>query len=475
MSCNPPVRKPFVRAGILLACVTALAACEADTFFDPSRPGRFERTPVTLPILDQLDIIDEPSRMRQEITSVRPEDHVPDRREYVIGPGDVVTVVVFELLQPDVDAVNTRVVDAMGMIRLPVIGAVQAAGMTPTQMEQHLRNVLEREGVLRDATVSIIMEQARQNTFSILGEPRSGGTNVGIYSIPEPDFRLLDALAMARGIPGRTKNLQIYRQVALSDDADLPEGVDVDLDDLPRDALPDDPEQLLEELFNDVGEPREPEPGTGGEANGAPVPDAAMDAGLEEARGTQWVNVDGRWVRIEPERPSEPGRDVAAQMDELVTQRIIEIPYQDLLHGDMRYNIVIRPGDVIRVPAPNAGFVYIMGEINRPGAYTVPGENELTLKQLIASGGNLGALAIPERVDLVRRVADDRETIVRMDLRAIFEGRKPDIFLKPNDLINVGTSFWATPLAVVRNGLRANYGFGFVLDRNFANQVFGAP
>ncbi len=33
----------------------------------------------------------------------------------------------------------------------------------------------------------------------------------------------------------------------------------------------------------------------------------------------------------------------------------------------------------------------------------------------------------------------------------------------------------ADPAAVVRNGFRASYGFGFLLDRNFGNDVFGAP
>ena len=62
---------------------------------------------------------------------------------------------------------------------------------------------------------------------------------------------------------------------------------------------------------------------------------------------------------------------------------------------------------------------------------------------------------------------------VRLDLRAIFHGTQPDFYLKPNDLINVGTHFLATPLAVVRNGFRTTYGFGFVLDRNFEQDVFG--
>jgi polysaccharide export outer membrane protein len=47
--------------------------------------------------------------------------------------------------------------------------------------------------------------------------------------------------------------------------------------------------------------------------------------------------------------------------------------------------------------------------------------------------------------------------------------------VRRDDVINVGTSFWATPLAVVRGGFRTSYGFGFLLDRNFGNDVFGAP
>jgi polysaccharide biosynthesis/export protein len=92
---------------------------------------------------------------------------------------------------------------------------------------------------------------------------------------------------------------------------------------------------------------------------------------------------------------------------------------------------------------------------------------------LIASGGGLSAIAVPERVDLIRRIGNDQEATIRLNLRAIFDGTEPDFFLKPNDQINIGTNMAATPLAIVRNGLRATYGFGFVLDRNFNIDVFG--
>ena len=158
-----------------------------------------------------------------------------------------------------------------------------------------------------------------------------------------------------------------------------------------------------------------------------------------------------------------------------ITQRIISIPYQKLVNGDLRYNVVVRPGDTIRVPDPSAGFVYIGGNIARPGAYTVSGENELTITQLVISAGGMSATAIPERTEIRRRIGDEHEAILRINLRDILEGVSPNIFLKPNDEITIGTNFWATPLAVVRNGFRMTYGFGFLADRNFGNDLFGAP
>ena len=76
---------------------------------------------------------------------------------------------------------------------------------------------------------------------------------------------------------------------------------------------------------------------------------------------------------------------------------------------------------------------------------------------------------------MTRVVGRGRQATIRLDLRAISEQTQPDLYLKPDDRINVGTNFWALPLATIRNGFRASYGFGFILDRNFGNDVFGAP
>jgi hypothetical protein len=133
------------------------------------------------------------------------------------------------------------------------------------------------------------------------------------------------------------------------------------------------------------------------------------------------------------------------------------------------------PGDVIRVPEATQGVFYVGGQVRRAGSYNIPPEGRMTIRRAIDAAGGLDALAWPERAELVRALGEGRQAIVSFNLRAIFSGHQPDIYVKPDDQINIGTSFWATPLAVIRNGFRASYGFGFILDRNFGSDVFGAP
>jgi hypothetical protein len=174
-----------------------------------------------------------------------------------------------------------------------------------------------------------------------------------------------------------------------------------------------------------------------------------------------------------PERPrSTPAPE--GQTPAFAT-RVLSIDYPTLVKGDANLNVVIRPGDQIYVVPPPNGVVYIDGEIIRPGVYELPQRGDLTLSRLVAAAGGLGQLAIPSRVDLVRKIEPGREAVVRVNLGAIRNRAEPDIILKADDHIIIGTNFFAYPLAVIRNGFRMTYGFGFLLDRNFGNDVFGAP
>jgi hypothetical protein len=226
--------------------------------------------------------------------------------------------------------------------------------------------------------------------------------------------------------------------------------------------------------------------------SGAPGENQAPSNVAKEGR-IEWIFQDGRWipVQIGESKPTQkPAKETAGQPKEPMAgnepttagwdqighggaqRRVIRVPADKLLGGDPRYNIVIRPGDNIHVPVDIIGEFCIMGNVNNQGFINITGR-PMTLKMAIAAAGGLGQLAWPKKCEVVRRIGKKREEIVMVDLDKIAMGEQPDFFIKPNDLVNVGTHPAARWLAVLRNAFRATYGFGMIYDRNFADRDFG--
>lgn len=254
-----------------------------------------------------------------------------------------------------------------------------------------------------------------------------------------------------------------------------------------------------------------PAPAPGGDANG-------RSGRPRRKRRYRFVYMDGRWVRVAVEptskpkpkpkpakpakrRPAEaakgeqappsppprvlrragvpsPRRDGAAaddpygwtQYDRSRLGRLIAINLTKLKNGDPRMNVVIRNNDIIHVPPLEVGEFYVMGEVARPGVYSLTGRR-ITVKQALAAAGNLGPLAWPKNSTLVRRLGPNQEQVLPLNVEAICRGEEPDVFLKPDDVLAIGTDVRAPFAAVVRNAFRLTYGFGFIYDRNFAEPL----
>ncbi|MBN1555159.1 MAG: polysaccharide biosynthesis/export family protein [Phycisphaerae bacterium] len=154
--------------------------------------------------------------------------------------------------------------------------------------------------------------------------------------------------------------------------------------------------------------------------------------------------------------------------------RIIALNLKNLERGDYRQNIVLRENDIIQIPSLEIGEFFVMGEVLRPGAYSLTGR-KVTIKMALASAGNLGPLSWPENSVLIRRIGKNQEQMIPIDVEGIMRGTEPEIYLKPNDIIEIGTHWSTSFLAVMRNAFRMTYGFGFIYDRNFADPLFVYP
>lgn len=540
-----PLRHRFARALPALTIALGMWGCEADSFLDPSVVGRWEYTPTVVPILERIDIIEPDDGEFVETTPPTQQDLLPEAVEYEVGPGDLLTIEIFDLIQPDVPSQFERIVDAVGTIDLPQIGRIPVEGLTLDEIREAIRTKLREGGIIVDALVSVQLTGPRQRSFKVYGAIAQPGR----YLISEPDYRLLDALTEAGGVSPIIRSIRVIRQIPLTEavkgsppaqpeGASQPAGQGENLLDIiqqlskpqPPAEQPQQPKQPPVEpeptkppgaaapaMFSGNGQrdaasqpegptPHSDPPAASPPASNAPPaidliesgqpanPQPAIDLPPQEEpraeREGAWMFLNGKWVQVVGGRGGEPAAanpnplpanaessDTAGPgAEELITQRVIEVPTKPLLEGAARYNIVIRPDDIIYVPPPASGNIYVAGPgIARPGTYNMPTNGRITLTKAIVAAGGLSPIGVPERVDLTRMVGDALQATIRLNLRAIFEGTQPDVFLKPDDVVNVGTNFWAQPLAIIRNGFRMSYGFGFLLDRNFGNDVFGAP
>lgn len=476
----------------LLLGATMLGGCGVHSWFDQSVVGRWEVTPTTAPILDRIAAIEGPDDEFVQYSEVTADDLVPRPWEYRVGPGDFLEIIVFDLRPGGQSGQFQTLVDTRGMVYLEEVGEVQVAGLTAEGIRQAVSNAVLTLVTRPNVLVRIL--DRRQATYTMIG-----GISPGSYQIPKADWFLLDALAAGGWIRESVEDIYIIRQIPLSEQRrpnlgggqtggqgggaqSRPTGEEIigDVDRLLQGG--EDPRPGIFEVTQAGSQdrPRDPAIDLIDERSGRVQPSRDTQ-GLGEDDAT-WMFLDGEWVRVNPgmaptqrQRTSTGGGVLAGDLSigQLVTQRIIRVPAQKLIKGDMRYNVVIEPGDIIRVPARAEGLYFVAGFVNRPGGFGLG--TDLTLMRAIDQAGGVNQLGVPERIELVRMLDNDRQAIIQLNLRAINRGLEPDIYLKANDRINVGSSIWTYPLAIVRNGFRATYGFGFLLDRNFGNDVFGPP
>ena len=498
------IMRTLVFSLFAMMSVFCMNGCEIDSFFNPSVTGYYESTPSSMPILSRIDVIERETGFTPDVTEPTAEDLVPNELVYRLAPGDVVRVEIYELVAANQTDVSVRVIDQAGSIRLPTLGDIQAAGLTVDELQEDI--IKRLTGLISDPLVTVVLEDGRSFQFTIYGAV--AGT--GIYALTRPDFRIMDALSLAGGTASTTQKIMIIREVAIdeavrpgyernearptgtSDGTGEDELSDIDalIDALGGDAVSPSAMRQSDEPPVDVDDLK----GVSVEDRPFAVPgtDRVRSASSQEANSDAFVFDEDRqeWVRISAEEVAElersggsirPNTDresvanVTEQRQSPYATRIIELDYQALARGDSNLNVVIRPGDRVFIDTPEIGVVYIDGEIIRPGVYQLPIAGKLTLSRLVAAAGGLNPIAIPERVDFTRKISADREATLRVNLAAIRNRAEPDIFMRSDDHVHIGTNFFAAPLAVIRNGFRFTYGFGFLLDRNFGNDVFGPP
>jgi len=128
----------------------------------------------------------------------------------------------------------------------------------------------------------------------------------------------------------------------------------------------------------------------------------------------------------------EPSEGERAALDS--PGRVIPVDLHDLLEeGDAAADIVLESGDVVHVPEAKQFFV--LGFVRQPGGY--PLARPTTLLEGIALAGGLREGEASPGACVLRRKSPAGEQILGVDLGAIAAGKAPDVYLCPNDVIEV--------------------------------------
>jgi polysaccharide export outer membrane protein len=318
--------------------------------------------------------------------------------DYVIGPGDLLGIYVF-----DVEELSRDVrVSQTGTISIPLVPVrVHVAGLTEMQVEQKIAELLEANGLVTRADVSVSVKEHKSKPITIVGAV----ARPMVYEADRP-VTLLEVLAEAGGISSDAGDTIIVSRAS-------------------QDAVPDS------------GEPPEIGP-----EQPLPARTTAADA---SAPRTSAASQDAPKASASSPTPFESGTTAAssnasASAEPPALTNTITVNLSDIMEtGDTKNNIALQAGDVVTVP--HAGVVYVLGAVGRAGGYVLSNDRtQLTTLKILSLAGGLTRTAKSDKAVIVRKDNTGQQHEVPIDLKKVLNRQAEDLQLQPSDILYVPES-----------------------------------
>ena len=335
-----PVRSA-IAAVMVLACIGLPVAMQGCDKSKPSggSPTASSSTPAAAVAAD----------VNVKSEGITPDDLTPDLSVERIGPGDLVEVVINDLVGTGIETTKRcRVSDPGGTIAMPLVNGIKVAGLTEAEAQKAVATAYAKAQIISNPQVSLFRVENRSTTYTVLG---GGVVTPGEFSITGSTNRLTNALVCG--------NVRLYGQKTIL---------------------------------------------------------------------------------------------ISRKTKESAT-RTLKISVAELMAGDSKVNVFLRPGDVIMMPplaespsamavpsttpaqVPDPGQYYIGGnQITRGGVYAIP-PGSITLKQaIIAAGGAEHGFAM-----VVRRDGDKESLVFRDGVPQLNSNTVPDLTVHAGDTITVSS------------------------------------
>src|SRR6266850_1837548 len=363
------------------------------------------------------------SMFAANVSTFAPVDDIPVGPDYVLGPGDDLTINVWGA----VDSTLVRTVDRNGRILLPKVGDLRIWGLTFSQADRLIRDELAR--FFRGFQTSVTMGRLRTVSVHIVGEV----CQPGVYTLSSLTT-VTNALYSAGGPTklGSLREVRLLRgnvQVARIDLYDF-----LQRGDRTRDYRLESGDTIFVPTIGDVvavaGEVKRP-------------------AIYEIQTGTRLADVVTLAGGVTPTSYIKRVQIVRAVPNAERATLDVDLTGH-YLKGDEASNPLINAGDLVLIhPADPRVYniVKVEGAVRYPGAYE--------LKPMMRIGQLLPAdKLLPEaytgRIEVARRRADLTMEVLAVDLKKAWSGDpSQDLLLRPLDEVTVRTELKAARAIVL--------------------------
>lgn len=365
-------------------------------------------------------VLETPQQTNDRIRELSAEARLHPR-DYIIGDGDLLSIEVFDVkeLSRDVRVSQT------GTIGIPLVPVrLHVAGLTEVQAEQKIADVLEADGLVSHAEVSVTVRERKSKPITIVGAVN----HPMVYQADHP-VSLLEILAEAGGLSNDAGDEVIVTRpipnLSLSESAPPAIG--------PSSTVPVKPESTPPVSAS----PAVPPSATSASSTAEPPELPALGASSEKS------------AIPEPVVSAPPPADT-------LTVNL----YQLMETGNTKNNILLEAGDVVTVP--HAGIVYVLGAVAKPGGFVLTNDREqLNTLKILSLAGGFTHTAKTDRAVVIRKDAQGQQHEVQLDLKKILNRKAEDVQLQPSDILYV-------PDSAAKQAILKSLEFGIALGSGVA-------
>jgi polysaccharide export outer membrane protein len=351
-------------------------------------------------------VLGTPQETNDRIRSLSATAHyIP--HDYIIGSGDTISIDVFDVkeLSRDVRVSQT------GTIGLPLIPVrLQVKGLTETQAEQKIAEVLQANGLVSHPEVSVSVKDRKSKPITVVGAV----PHPMVYQADRP-VTLLEVLAEAGGVANDAGDTAIVTR---------PTSESVDSSQVPaisnEDVIPPPPKDMI---------PSSP-------INNSPASSNSGIGPLQAVTGVAPVTpAPNNFPSAEPGAKDAPMPTMPPALSNTITVNLNQL----MESGDPVNNIILQAGDIVTVP--HAGIVYVLGAVGRPGGFVLANDRaQMTTLKMLALAGGLNRTAKSDHAVIIRRDRQGQQHEQMVDLKKVVQRKAEDVRLEASDILYVPDS-----------------------------------